>query len=127
MVLHAPNDVGHQDRRFIYGKVVYIYHVHVIYIGVGMGDYTPLQMEFLWVCWYEPMDNLSAWETSTLDRVRFPPRVDKYLFDFLDPADVLRGCHIILSFAKGKRHPEGLGMSACARDNDDLHGYFVNQ
>jgi hypothetical protein len=127
MVLRAPNDVGHQDHRFIYGKVVGIYHVHVIYIGVGMVDYTPLRMEFLWVRWYEPMDNLSVWETSTLDRVRFPPMADKHSFDFLDPADVLRGCHIIPSFAKGRRHPEGSGMSACARDNDDWREYFVNR
>ncbi|KAG2051221.1 hypothetical protein BDR06DRAFT_973936 [Suillus hirtellus] len=77
-----------------------------------MVDYTPLQMELLWVHWYEPMNKLSVWETSTLDRVRFLPMADEYSFNFLDPVDVLRGCHIIMSFTKGKRHPEELGSAA---------------
>ncbi|KAG2359245.1 hypothetical protein BDR07DRAFT_1452428 [Suillus spraguei] len=120
----------HQDQDIInprmtqIGQVLGIYHVNVIYIGVGMVNYTPLQMEFLWVRWYKPMDQVSTWETVTLDRVRFLPMMDEYSLDFLDPADVLRACHIILSFAKGKRHPEGSGVLACAGDNDDWHEYF---
>ena len=31
-------------------------------------------------------------------------------FGFVDPKDVLRGCHILPRFAAGKRHPDGCGM-----------------
>jgi hypothetical protein len=127
MVLRNANDVGNQGHRFLYGKVLGIYHVNVIYVGSGMVNYTPLPMEFLWVRWYEPTMQVSSWENSTLDRIRFPPMTDEYSFDFLDPSDVLRGCHIIPSFEKGKRHPEGSGMSGCAGDNDDRREYFVNR
>ncbi|KAG2347120.1 hypothetical protein BDR05DRAFT_945499 [Suillus weaverae] len=85
MVLQAANDVGHLGHKFIYSKVLGIFHVNVIYTGSGM-----------------------------------------YSFDFLDPSDVLRGCHIIPYFKKGKRHPEGPGMSGCAGDNDDWREYFLN-
>lgn len=127
MVLCADDNIGRQGHRYIYAKVLGIYHVNVIFIGNGMVDYTPHQMEFLWVCWYTPMDDLAAWETSMLDRLSFPRMADKFSFDFLDPADVLQGCHIIPSFADGKRHPDGLGVSACAGDKDDWCQYYVNR
>jgi len=36
-----------------------------------------------------------------LDTVRFVPMADEDVFGFVDPADVLRGCHVIPSFADG--------------------------
>jgi hypothetical protein len=89
MVLHSNNDMGCQGHRYNYGKVLGIYHVNVIFIGHGMVDYTPIQMDFLWIRWYKPVDEVSAWDTSTLDRVNFPPLTNEHSFDFLDPADVL--------------------------------------
>ncbi|KAF7967387.1 hypothetical protein HWV62_34433 [Athelia sp. TMB] len=48
-------------------------------------------------------------------------------FGFLDPADVLRGCHIIPVFAKGKHHSSGKGMSFCAKDSNDWNKYYINR
>lgn len=127
MVLRSEDDLEHHGHQFIYGKVLGIYHVNVIYIGAGFVDYTPTRMEFLWVRWYEPMDQLFAWETSTLDRVGFPSLTDEHSFDFLDPADILRGSHIIPAFNSGKKHPDGLGMSGCAQDKDDWCEYYINR
>lgn len=127
MVLQPDNDMGSKGHRFTYGKVLGIYHVNVIMIGVGIVDYTLHQMEFLWIRWYEPIQQLSTWDTSTLNRVRFPPLTDEDSFDFLDPADVLRGCHIIPSFASHRKHSDGLGMSASAGDKDNWHEYYINR
>jgi hypothetical protein len=109
----------------MYRKVIGVYHVNVIFIGRGMVNYTPRQMEFLWIRWYAPINQDSTWET--LDRLDFPPLEDEHSFDFLDPADVLKGCHIIPRFASRKRHVDGLGASASARDKDDWCEYFVNR
>ncbi|KIK32033.1 hypothetical protein CY34DRAFT_66591, partial [Suillus luteus UH-Slu-Lm8-n1] len=57
----------------------------------------------------------------------FPPLMDEDSFDFLDPADVLRGCHIIPSFASHRKHSDGLGMSASAGDKDNWHEYYINR
>ncbi|KAG1803420.1 uncharacterized protein BJ212DRAFT_1304570 [Suillus subaureus] len=112
-------------HKYMYGKVIGVYHINVIFIGHGMVGYTPHQMEFLWICWYAPINQDSTWET--LDRVDFPPLEDEHSFDFLDPTDVLRGCHIIPRFASGKRHVDGLGASASAGDKDDWCEYLVNR
>jgi hypothetical protein len=106
--------------------VLGIYYINVIYVGVGMVDYTPLRVEILWVRWYEPMEQVSSWDTSTLDRLRFLPMNDESSFDFINPEDVLRGCHIIPVFARGRRHEDGLGVSACAGDKEDWRSYYVN-
>ncbi|KAG1739689.1 hypothetical protein EDB19DRAFT_1908712 [Suillus lakei] len=52
---------------------------------------------------------------------------DEHSFDFLDPTEVLRGCHIIPSFTSKQRCPDGSGLSACAGDKDDWCAYYVNQ
>lgn len=127
MVLRAENDMGPQGHRYIYGKVLGIYHTNVIFIGVGMVDYTPIRMECLWVWWYEPIDEVSTWDSSTMDRVRFPSVTHNHSFDFLDPTDVLRGCHIIPAFARKRRRPDGSGLSACAGDKNDWRIYYVNR
>jgi hypothetical protein len=127
MVLCPDTGIQDEGHRYMYAKVLGIYHVNVIFIGNGMVDYTPLRMEFLWIRWYEPIDQRSTWETSTLDRLTFPPLAHEQSFDFLDPADVLRGCHIIPRFSSCKKHVGGLGVSASAGDKDDWNEYYVNR
>jgi hypothetical protein len=124
MVLCSDNDIG---QRYIYGRVLGVYHVNVIITGHGMVDYTPIRVEFLWIRWYNALDQCSDWSTSTLDRVNFPPLADEHSFDFIDPADVLRSCHIIPRFNSGKKHEDGLGLSACAGDKNDWREYYVNR
>lgn len=127
MILRADDSTGRQGHKYIYGKVIGIYHVNVIFIGNGMVDYTPLRTEFLWVRWYTPLDDIAAWETLKLDRLSFPSMLDEFSFDFLDPADVLRSCHVIPSFADGKKHLDGLGVSGCAGDKNDWRRYYLNR
>ena len=113
---------------FRYARVLGVYHVNVIYVGHGMIDYQPHRMEFLWVRWYENVDVMrNGWLDQKLDRIRFPPVVKEGSFGFVDPADVLRGCHIVPAFAKGKLHPDGKGISCCAADSGDWAGYYVNR
>ena len=67
------------------------------------------------------------WEHDVLDTVKFLPMADQDAFGFVDPADVLRGCHIIPSFTDGQLHPDGVAMSHCAGDSDDWKRYYVNR
>jgi hypothetical protein len=127
VMLLSPESSGHQ---YEYARVLGIYHVNVIYTGPGMIDYRPQRMEFIWVRWFDIVDDVNVqkgWETAQLDHLKFPPMSDGDAFGFIDPADVLRACHIIQSFAAGRRHSEGQGISECARNLDDWHQYFVNR
>ena len=59
--------------------------------------------------------------------VKFLPMIDKHTFGFINPADVLRGCHIIPSFTDGRLHVDRIVRSCCAGDLDDWKKYYVNQ
>jgi hypothetical protein len=48
-------------------------------------------------------------------------------FGFVDPKDVLHGCHMLPAFVKGKQHTDGVGISWCAKDGKDYKMYHVGR
>jgi hypothetical protein len=119
----APN-----SHPFLYARVLGAYHANVIYSGPGMQDYRARHFDFLWVRWYEVVDpGSSGWSNSTLDSVRFPPLHDDESFGFVDPIDVLRGCHIIPAFSTGRRPDTRIDVSRCAKDSKDYKRYYIGR
>jgi hypothetical protein len=115
-------------HHFLYARVLGVYHANVVYTGPGMLDYEARRLDFLWVRWYEIVDPASSgWNKSKLDSVRFPPLNGEDAFGFVDPKDVLRGCHIMPNFAAGKRHADEVGTSRCAKDSKDYRCYYVGR
>lgn len=125
-VMVIADEEDSERHPFMYARVLGIYHVNVIYIGPGMVDYRPRRLEFLWVRWFE-LEAEGDWSQSKLDIVAFPPMADGSSFGFLDPEDVVRGCHIIPRFSKGRRYVDARGLSRCARDSDDWKSYYINR
>jgi hypothetical protein len=118
-----PSNLHH----FIYARVLGVYHANVIYTGPGMQDFEARTFQILWVRWYEVVDPGSlGWDSSTLDTLRFPPLHQDNSFGFLDPDDVLRGCHILPAFAKKKR-PANVNVSRSAKDSKDYLLYYVGR
>lgn len=115
-------------HRFIYGRVLGIYHANVFYTGTSMHDFQPRRVEFLWVRWYAHSSNSpNSWNSYKLNHLTFPPMADDGSFGFLDPSDVLRGCHILPRFHAGKRYRDGIGLSRITKDANDYHSYFQNR
>lgn len=113
---------------FLYARVLGAYHANVIYTGPGMRDYEARRFDFLWVRWYEVTDPGSlGWTTGTLDMIRFPPMHQDSSFGFVDPKDVLRACHVLPVFAKGKRNETQVDISRCARDHNDYKSYYIGR
>jgi hypothetical protein len=113
---------------FNYARVLGIFHVNVVIVGPGMVNYQPQRMDFLWVRWYREVETIQAgWDTQKLDCIQFPPVGDEDAFGFIDPVDVLRGCHIIPAFSKGGRYLDGRGLSRLGRDASDWTAYYVNR
>lgn len=128
MLLADNVDSSPHMHHFLYARVLGAYHANVVYTGPGMHDYEARRFDFLWVRWFEVVDSASSgWKNSTLDRVRFLPMHDKDSFGFVDPKDVLRGCHMLPHFARGKRHESGIGISRCARDGKDYREYYIGR
>lgn len=113
------------QHPFSYARVLGIYHANVVYLGPDSKDYLARRMEFLWVRWFELVS--PAKDGLTLDTLRFVPMVNPDAFGFVDPSDVLRGCHLIPAFHKGRLHPDRIAMSTMARDGDDWKQYCVNR
>ena len=128
MLLANNADGPSSPHHFLYARVLGAYHTNVIYVGPGMRDHEPRRFDFLWVRWFEVVDPASSgWSNSTLDVVRFPPMHRNGSFGFVDPQDVLRGCHILPAFAKGRRQADGVSVSRCAKDGTDYHMYYVGR
>ena len=127
MVLAPNKENTSLNCPFFYARVLGIYHANVVYIGPGMVDYSPRRLEFLWVRWYHNVAPMHSWKMAKLDRLQFFPAADERAFGFVDPGDVLRGCYIAPAFSAGKVHPDGNGLSRCARDSQDWRCYFVNR
>ena len=120
--------ISSSTHHFLYARVIGAYHANVIYIGPGMRDYRPRRFDFLWVRWFKLVKPAaSGWTTLTLDAVSFPPMNQDTSFGFVDPKDVLRGCHILPAFAKGEQHKDGVGISRCAKDGKDYKMYYVGR
>jgi hypothetical protein len=87
--------------------------------------YESHRVEFLFVRWYESVQNHS-WDAHTLGRVKFLPLESQNAFGFVDPGVVLRACHIIPAFSRGQRNPND-GISPLAGDKNDWHEYYINR
>lgn len=132
----AANPLGTAaaEHPFLYGRVIGIYHVNVIYVGLGMKGYEPIRFEFLHVRWFR-IDNTrvqcgvsTTWAPLRLDLLSFPPATDEDAFGFLDPSLVLRSCHLIPAFALGKKDVEKAGhVLLPPRNGNDWNGYYVNR
>jgi hypothetical protein len=130
IMLLANNGEGNSDTMhpFLYARVLGIYHINVVYTGDDSVDYAPWKMEFLWVRWFEyDTARPVQWADTKLDALRFPPMSTEGAFGFVDPNDVVRGCHIIPSFSQGKARLDGVGLSRLARDAQEWSRYRVNR
>jgi hypothetical protein len=136
MVLSDPRSSESSSKEpnlpfpFVYGRVLGIYHVNVIYNGPGMLDYRPRRINFLWVRWYEPVDSAPMpWKKMKLDRVRFSPVNSDDAFGFLDPSDVVRTCHIIPRLATGRvtEQRNSQNASLIAKSMNDYKMYYINR
>jgi hypothetical protein len=114
-----------EAHPFCYAKVLGIFHANVFYLGQHNQD--ARRIEFLWVRWYE-LKKAGNWTPQRLDELCFTSALDDDSFGFLDPEDVLRVCHIILSFKRGRVFSEDeTGFSQSIQDKNDWKFYFVNR
>ncbi|KZV64559.1 hypothetical protein PENSPDRAFT_561883, partial [Peniophora sp. CONT] len=121
VMVHAPKGDRHPFR---YARVLAIYHANITFFD----DARPKRRDFLFVRWFE-LDPTWACGPSArrLERVRYLPATNPAAFGFLDPASVIRACHLIPAFALGITS-EFLNMSF-ARDTvlGDYMRHYVSR
>ncbi len=118
---------------FWYACVLGAFHAEVQHTGQRSQDFRPQRMDFIWVRWLGVVPGRSfGRKQARLPKIGFVPDSDELAFGFLDPAHIIRGCHLIPSFVDG-RSTELLTIDALAgvteaRPNgghDDWASYYV--
>lgn len=115
------------SHRFRYARIVGIYHVNVQYVGPGLKDYNPRRLDVLHVRWFQLVLPDPRQDGVELSMLQFVSLNEDHAFGFVDPAEVLRGCHVIPAFAKGKRQPDDPAISCSRKDSDNWRCYYVNR
>ena len=125
-IMLLSNTLHSAAHSFCYARVLGIFHANIIYNGPDLMDYQPHHLEFLWVCWFEVIEGHQKQNVYKLDILHFIPMDVDNAFGFVNPIDVLRSCHLIPDFSRGKLHPNCQVRLRACWDAHDAKQYYVN-
>jgi hypothetical protein len=127
----SPDSETNDTSPFWYARVLKIYHADVWTSHPDVRDHSTHSINFLWVRWFgsEPGYNW-GFNRARLPKIGFVESNDPFAFTFLDPAHVVRGCHLIPAFAEGRTSgllPEGKSSARVlvAEETDDWLNFYV--
>ena len=132
MVLSCED--GENVHPFWYARVVKIFHVFVYHHrSASLMEHTsmePQRMDVLWVRWFGlDADVQGGLSKKRLHGISFIPWDEpSEAFGFLDPAQVIRGVHLIPNFPQGKTRLR-LPPSIVRPSNDgdeDWESFYIN-
>ncbi|KAF5368140.1 hypothetical protein D9615_010190 [Tricholomella constricta] len=127
VMVHSP-ETGEEAHAFWYAQVIGIFHAVVRHTGPrSHNPHTDHPIEFLWVRWLgvEPGHRFGR-RLAKLPKLGFVPDTDPYAFGFLDPSLVIRGAHIIPTFAGGKTSELLVQRSMTLGLSEDWANFYVN-
>jgi hypothetical protein len=132
IMVNSP-ETGQGAQPYWYARVIGIFHAYISSTHPDMRGKLLHLMEFLWVCWFrkEPDPYFHGFCHACLPKIGWVLSSDEYAFNFLDPAQVIRGAHIIPAFSAG--HTSTLlpvtKTEACILNSDeeeDWVNFYVN-
>lgn len=129
VMVHSP-ETEDGAHPFWYARVLGVFHVKVLQTGPGVHNRSVQSMDFLWVRWFgiEPHYR-SGPKAARLPKIGFIPETNSDAFGFLDPAVVLRGCHLVPAFAAGRTNLLLSTVSVTAArhpdETNDWANYYV--
>ncbi|KAI0028039.1 hypothetical protein K488DRAFT_59706 [Vararia minispora EC-137] len=121
-----PVDAPERRHPFRYARVHGIYHANIFLPGEAKAQ----RIDFLFVRWFT-IDHTQKGGplTKRLDRISYVDERSGSAFGFLDPAEIIRACHLLPTFSAGKTH----GMVSKAShlqdfaDGSDWRYYYVSR
>ena len=89
------------------------------------------RMDFLWVRWFGEVPGYrSGFRRARLPAIGFVKSTDEFAFSFVDPANVVCGCHLIPAFDAGRSDnllwPRSIARCLNPEDTDDWLYFYVN-
>jgi hypothetical protein len=132
IMLRSPvNEEGAEP--YWYARVLGVYHAN-IWAENSMipGARSVKRMDFLWVRWFgEEIGYRSGFHRARLPKIGFVESTDEFAFSFVDPANAVRGCHLIPAFDAGRSAdllpwPRSIARCLNPEDVDDWLNFYVN-
>jgi hypothetical protein len=126
---------GCDTQPFWYARVIGVFHALVSSSHAGVQeDLKPLhRMDFLWVRWFgvEPGRYRYGIRNARLPKIGFVESTDPYAFTFLDPAQAIRGVHLLPAFSEGRTSSLLPTAKSIARvlnpeEEDNWVNFYVN-
>ncbi|TFK81507.1 hypothetical protein K466DRAFT_531692 [Polyporus arcularius HHB13444] len=104
LLADTTGDSDNHTHPYIYARVIRIFHVNVRLYDSPMQDFE--RMDVVFVRWFR-VDHSApgGFEHKRLHRLEFVPTrsgSDEHAFGFVNPSDVVRGCHIVPAYAYGR-------------------------
>ncbi|KAI0257901.1 hypothetical protein BC834DRAFT_838237 [Gloeopeniophorella convolvens] len=105
VLVYAPDEEG--PSPWVYAWVLGVYHARVHVLPSSEEQRVP----FLWVRWLDRVDEPHGLASNRLEHVFLRPSANTDAFGFVDPEHVIRACHLIPRFARGRTAtPERLSI-----------------
>ncbi|KAJ3741036.1 hypothetical protein DFH05DRAFT_1528856 [Lentinula detonsa] len=130
IMMHSP-ETKPGAHPYWYARVLGIFRASVISTHPKALTLSgPRDMEFLWVRWLG-IDNSyrSGHQYARLPKVGFVEDLDPFAFGFLDPARVIRACHLMPSFSDGQTnqilHVSGPTRARNLGETQDWQFFYV--
>lgn len=101
-VMVLSNNRDDDAHPYWYARVLGIFHCTVRHHSLEGASRDWQRVEFLWVRWYTDPVDVWGWKAKRLPRVSFVPHDRPDAFGFINPANVIRGAHIIPAFVHGR-------------------------
>jgi hypothetical protein len=124
---------GPDAQPFWYARVIGVFHALVSSSHPDVQDKSLHRLDFLWVRWFgvEPGQYRYGIRYARLPKIGFVESTDAYAFTFLDPAQAMRGVHLIPTFSEGRTSAllptaKSIARVLNPKDNDDWVNFYVN-
>ena len=132
-MVNAP-ETSSDAQPFWYARVIGIFHAVVASSHTDVMDKSLHRMDFLWVRWFgmEPGRYKYGIRHARLPKIGFAESTaDPNAFSFLDPAQAIRGVHVIPTFTEGRTPALLPTTKSVARilnpeEEDDWVNFYIN-
>ncbi|PPQ84255.1 hypothetical protein CVT26_011861, partial [Gymnopilus dilepis] len=117
IMLRAPDAEAGAADPYWYARVIGVFHANVWADRSDIpGARNMRRMDFLW---------------GRLPKIGFVESTDEFAFSFVDPAQVVRGCHLIPAFNEGRTDkllpvPRSAARCLNPKEEDDWVNFYVN-
>jgi hypothetical protein len=126
-------ETGSNAQPYWYARVIGVFHALVSSSHMSVPERSLCRMDFLWVRWFgvEPGRYRHGIRYARLPKIGFVESTDPFAFTFLDPAQAIRGVHVIPAFSEGRTSallPNGKSVARILNpeEEDDWVNFYVN-